>query len=79
MPNKLISIKVKTGAKQSAVKENEDGSLKVSVTAKPVKGAANDELLKILAYYLKIPRSNISIKSGLTSKNKIVSLETDNY
>ncbi len=75
---KTVSVKVKTGAKQSRVTEDVNGVLKVSVTARPIKGAANDELLKILAYYFKIPQGNISIKTGHTNKNKIISIYLPN-
>ena len=72
MPSRLVNIKVKTNSKQSSVQEDKNGNIRVSVRARPIKGAANDEVLKILAYYFKTPKSNISIKSGLKSKNKII-------
>lgn len=77
MSNKTISVKVRTGAKASSITEDEKGIVRVSVHAQPINGAANEELIKILAYYYKIPRSSIIIKSGKNSRQKIITLETN--
>ena len=47
-------------------------SLKVCVHAPPVDGAANDEVIDVLADALKIPRRDIRIVSGDASRNKVV-------
>jgi uncharacterized protein (TIGR00251 family) len=49
-----------------------DGALKVRIAAPPVDGAANAELVKVLAKALKVSRSSVHILSGGTSKNKRV-------
>jgi len=51
-----------------------DGSLKVRLAAPPVDGAANTELLKLLARHFGIAKSNITILSGKSSKLKRVRL-----
>ncbi|MGL6140503.1 MAG: DUF167 domain-containing protein, partial [Planktothrix sp.] len=38
----------------------------------PVEGKANQELIKFLAKHLGIPKSQIIIKSGLSSRHKFV-------
>ena len=47
-------------------------SLKVCVHAPPVDGAANEEVIDVLADALKIPRRDIRIVSGEASRNKVV-------
>ena len=47
-------------------------SLKICVHAPPVDGAANAEIIAVLAKALKIPRRDIRIVSGEASRNKVV-------
>lgn len=47
-------------------------SLKIKVRAAPEDGKANDEVIRILADYFAIPKSKISLKSGYTSRNKVL-------
>ncbi len=47
-------------------------SLRMKVRASPENGKANDEVIQILADYFDIPKSEITLKSGYTSKNKIL-------
>jgi len=70
----LITVKVKPGSKESSISEGADGVITVRVKSRPIKGAANQELIKLLAYYFKTPPSTISIKSGLSGRTKIIQL-----
>jgi uncharacterized protein (TIGR00251 family) len=47
-----------------------NGALKVKLKAPPVDGAANDELIRLLANEFGVARSDIEIVSGHTSKTK---------
>ena len=47
-----------------------DGALRVRIAAAPVDGAANAELIKLLAKKFGVAKSDVSITSGETSKNK---------
>ena len=49
-----------------------DGALKVRLAAAPVDGAANAELVKVLAKFLDVSKSSVEIISGETSKTKQV-------
>jgi len=49
-----------------------DGTLKIKLKAAPIDGEANNELIKFLSKEWKIPKNNIKIKSGKTSKNKVL-------
>ena len=47
-------------------------ALKIRVTAPPVDGAANDELIRFLARQLSIPSTSVQIHSGAGSRRKRV-------
>ena len=47
-----------------------DGALLVKLAAAPVEGAANDELIALLAKALRIPKRDITIVSGERSRSK---------
>lgn len=51
-----------------------EGAVKITLTAPPVDGAANAMLIETLAKLCKIPKSNISIISGQTARQKRVRL-----
>ena len=65
-----FSVKVIPRASKSEITGLQDGSLRVRVAAPPVAGAANEELVKILAKALKVSPRNVSITSGQTAKIK---------
>ena len=46
--------------------------VKVKVTAQPVENKANKALIEFLSKTVRIPKSNIEIVKGLTSKEKTV-------
>ena len=69
-----IAVKVKPNSQQQKITEVEDGSLIVHLKSPPVDGKANQELIKLLAKKYKVPKSQITIKSGITSKNKLIDL-----
>lgn len=52
-----------------------EGRLRIRVTAPPVAGAANDELVRFLAKALGLPRSALTVTSGLTGRRKTVLAE----
>jgi uncharacterized protein len=51
--------------------------LKATVTAPPEDGRANEALLRLLARAWHIPRQDISIIHGLTSRNKVIQVAGD--
>lgn len=51
-------------------------ALKITLTAPPVEGAANDALLTFLATLLHVPRSAVSLLSGTKSREKQVLVHT---
>lgn len=72
-----IIATVKTKAKENKVTIIEDGHFLVTVTALPVKGAANIAIIKTLSDYFHVPKSNIKIVIGKTAKEKIIEIIKD--
>jgi uncharacterized protein (TIGR00251 family) len=70
----VLRVQVQTRASRDEVVGPHGDLLKVRITSAPVAGAANRHLLKFLAKELKIPQSQLSLKSGATSKNKSISV-----
>ncbi len=69
-------VKVKPNSKRQNVEEAADGSLIVHLKSPPVEGKANEELIKLLAAKFDVPKSSIRIKSGLSSRQKLVEFDT---
>ncbi len=65
-------MRVQPRASKSGVAGEIDGALKVRLAAPPVDGAANEELIRLLAKLFNVPRQQITLVSGQTSKNKLV-------
>jgi uncharacterized protein (TIGR00251 family) len=49
-----------------------DGAVLVRLNAAPVDGAANAELIELIARALGVPKRNVAIKTGLKSRSKTV-------
>ncbi|MCT7984184.1 DUF167 domain-containing protein [Laspinema sp. A4] len=68
----LYRIKVKPNSKQQQITEEPDGSLTIRLKSPPVDGKANAELIKLLSDKFEVPKSAVVIKSGVSSRNKVV-------
>lgn len=69
-----LNVRVSPRASKSCVQGVLGGEVKVALQSPPVDGKANQELIKLLSKLLKIPKSNIEIIRGETSRNKTVLL-----
>jgi uncharacterized protein (TIGR00251 family) len=67
-------VKVKPNSKQQKITEQPDGSLVVSLKSLPVDGKANKELIELLAAKFNVPKSSITIKFGLLSRQKLIEI-----
>lgn len=67
-----FTVRVVPRASPNGLAGEHDGALRVRVSAAPVDGAANEELIRVLARALSVPRRNVEIASGHTSKIKLV-------
>lgn len=70
-----IFIRAKPGAREELVERVDENNFNVSVHAPPVKGLANQAIIKAVAEYFKIATSRIRIVSGFTSRQKILEIK----
>ena len=70
-----ITVRVQPKAKRSEVTGYAEGILRVRIAAVPEKGKANQELVRLLADVLGVPRSAVTIQKGATSRTKLVRIE----
>jgi len=67
-----FAVKIHPRAKKNAVTGFVGDALKLSLTAPPIDGRANDACIDLLSDLLRVPRSCITIVSGQTSRRKII-------
>jgi uncharacterized protein (TIGR00251 family) len=71
----LLVLHVQPGAKRTEVAGLHGDALKVRLRARPVEGAANAALLEFLAEALQVPRRQVVLLAGDTSRTKRVRVE----
>jgi uncharacterized protein (TIGR00251 family) len=67
-----FAVKVRPRANKNAITGELGDALKLSLTAPPVEGKANQACIEFFANLLKVPRSSVSIASGQTSRRKVI-------
>ena len=70
-----IFVKVKSGAKQEKIEKVDQNHFVVFVKERPIKGQANKAVIKALADYFKVSKSEVHIASGLTSPQKTIQIK----
>lgn len=63
-------MRVQPRAASDAFAEHNDEYIKIRITAPPVDGKANKHLIAFLAKTFKVAKSNITLLSGETGRNK---------
>lgn len=70
---KRYNVTVKSGVKRAeSVSKTSNDSLLIITRSRPIGGEANESVISLLAKYFNTTKSNIKIKSGFKSKNKII-------
>lgn len=69
-----ISVKVKLRAKEEKCEEISENNFVVFVKEAPFHGRANEAVVKILAKYFGVLKSQVKIISGLKSRQKIIEI-----
>ncbi len=69
-----LTITVKPRSSKTGIKKISETEYQVRLTASPVDGEANEQLIKILSEYFDIAKSSIVILKGKTGKKKIVEI-----
>jgi len=67
-----FAIKVHPRVKKNAISGELGDALKLSLTAPPIEGRANEACVEFLANLLKLPRSSVTIASGHSSRRKVI-------
>lgn len=67
-------IRVSPRAKRDHIGGSHDGALKVSITAPPVDGAANEAIVALIAKRLRLPKRAVRIVRGEGSRDKSISV-----
>jgi uncharacterized protein len=67
-----FSVRIHPRARKDAITGKLGDALKVSLTAPPVGGKANEACIEFFANLLKVPRSSVTIAAGQTSRNKVI-------
>ena len=72
--NLIFNVRVVPRASKSEIVGEHDGALKVRIASPPTGGAANEELIKVLAKKFNVSKSAVQILSGQTSKTKQIKI-----
>lgn len=67
-----FAVKVQPRARNNGITGEIGDALKLSLTAPPVDGKANEACIAFFAEILKVPRSSITIASGHSSRRKVI-------
>ena len=70
-----LTLHIQPGAKKTEFAGLHGDALKIRLAAPPVDGKANEALVKFVAETLKLPKSAVSLKSGQTSRRKVLEVE----
>jgi len=71
----IFNVKVVPRASRSELVGEQDGTLRVRIAAPPVAGAANEELIRLLAKKLEVRASSVTIVSGEASRMKKIAVK----
>lgn len=70
-----LTVKVHPRAKLSAITGRLGDAYKLDLAAPPVDGKANEECVRFFAEFARVPRSQVSIVTGLTNRTKVVEID----
>ncbi|XP_050582246.1 UPF0235 protein C15orf40 homolog [Bombus affinis] len=70
--NVTIKIQAKPGAKHNNITDISEDAVGVAISAPPVEGEANTELVKYLASILGMRKSDVSLDRGSKSRHKVI-------
>ncbi len=72
----LLSLRVQPRSKKDEFVAPHGDHYKTRITAPPVEGKANEHLLKFLAKSFGVKRSQVSMQTGQTSRNKLFRIQS---
>jgi uncharacterized protein (TIGR00251 family) len=71
----IIEVKVDPRSSRNEIVGVVDKTVRIKLTAPPVEGAANEQLIKLLAERFDIRKSDVIIMKGESSRHKLVKLK----
>ena len=71
-----LTLHIQPGAKKSEIAGLYGDALKIRLAAPPVDGKANEALIRFIAETLGLPKAAVSLKSGQTSRQKVIEIES---
>jgi uncharacterized protein (TIGR00251 family) len=75
MSPRIIQIKVKPNSRSSVLEQKDDGTWLAQIKSPPVDGMANEELIALVAKHFKCHKSDVSIKTGGSSRVKLIRIQ----
>jgi uncharacterized protein (TIGR00251 family) len=69
-----LEVQVQPRSSRNQVVGEQDGRLKIKLTAPPVEGEANQALVNFLAQLLQIPKKNVKLLRGESSRHKLIEI-----
>lgn len=76
MSRLVLEVHVQPGAKRTEFAGTHGGRTRIRLAAPPVEGKANQALIEFLAGHYGVPRRNVTIESGMHSRQKRVAIWT---
>ena len=67
-----FAVKVHPRARKSAITGELGNALKISLTAPPIEGKANEACIEFFANLFKVPRASVTIAAGQSSRSKVI-------
>jgi uncharacterized protein len=71
----LITLHVQPGARKNEVAGYDGRVIRLKIAAPPVEGKANIELIAFLSQRLDIRKGALTIRRGLTSRDKVIAID----
>ncbi|MBS2021332.1 MAG: YggU family protein [Deltaproteobacteria bacterium] len=71
-PDLVLTLHAQPGARRTEVHGLHDGALKLRLAARAIEGAANAALVEFLSETFRVPKRQVTLESGETSRHKRV-------
>jgi uncharacterized protein (TIGR00251 family) len=69
-----LEVQVQPRSSRNQIVGEQDGRLKIKLTAPPVEGEANQALINYLAQLLQIPKKNVKLLKGESARHKLIEI-----
>ena len=69
-----MRVRVTPGARTDEIGPWQEDTLRVRVRAAPERGQANEAVCRLIAQWLGLPPSAVSVKAGATSRQKLLAI-----